>query len=594
VVALWRTRRAEALEAAEAAEAAARVEAEDVVEALRAAAAEQVRVAEGELATAAADEEAREEVLSAETAVAREALSQAEAASRSARSAAAAAADAARDADLALVRAEGAVEAAAAAGARASDRVAAVVRERDALGAAEDALARDVARLDADKAGVEAAVEQARAARAEASRELHDHDQTVEAARSAAAQAVAATAGLRAGVEAAERAVEAARRRAGELGRAEERERERLAIAEASVGELQRAIGVTEQHLEEVTALVDAARERLSETRERVARQAEAVHSGEAELSARTTEAETARTRATALDADAKETQREVEELRGRIDERYGLSLPGLLDRLEALGAARLDPDPAATEEVRVGDQVVPAVEPMIVRSETLRDQAEIRKVVRDNTRHRKELVALGEVNLLAVDEFRDLTRRYEELIGQREDLEAAVASIRQAIAKMNRTCRQLFRDAFDAVNEEFQRVYPRLVGGGNARLTLTDEEDLLETGVDIFVRPPGKRLQNLTLLSGGEKAMAAIAVILALFRVRPSPFCLLDEVDAPLDEANGARFNEVLVEMSSVSQFIVITHNRKTMECADTLYGVVMSEPGSSRLVSVQLGGAT
>jgi chromosome segregation protein len=166
------------------------------------------------------------------------------------------------------------------------------------------------------------------------------------------------------------------------------------------------------------------------------------------------------------------------------------------------------------------------------------------------------------------------------------------MASIRSAIAKMNRTCRERFREAFDRVNDEFQAVYPRLVGGGSARLTLTDEEDLLETGVDIFVRPPGKRLQNLTLLSGGEKAMAALAMVIALFRVRPSPFCLLDEVDAPLDEANGARFNEMLVEMSRGAQFIVVTHNRKTMECANTLYGVSMVEPGCSKLLSVQLGG--
>ena len=139
-------------------------------------------------------------------------------------------------------------------------------------------------------------------------------------------------------------------------------------------------------------------------------------------------------------------------------------------------------------------------------------------------------------------------------------------------------------------MNEEFQVAYPRLVGGGSARLSLTDEEDLLETGVDIFVQPPGKRLQNLTLLSGGEKAMTAIALLLALFKVKPSPFCVLDEVDAPLDEANGARFNDMLVEMSRHSQFIVITHNRKTMECGDELFGVTMATPGVSTVVSVSL----
>ena len=132
--------------------------------------------------------------------------------------------------------------------------------------------------------------------------------------------------------------------------------------------------------------------------------------------------------------------------------------------------------------------------------------------------------------------------------------------------------------------------MYPRLVGGGKAQLKLTNEDDLLHPGVEVYVQPPGKRLQTLTLLSGGETAMVAIALIFSLFRVKPSPFCLLDEVDAPLDEANGARFNLMLSEMASLSQFIVITHNKKTMEAVETLYGVTMPRPGVSRLVTVKL----
>ncbi len=161
---------------------------------------------------------------------------------------------------------------------------------------------------------------------------------------------------------------------------------------------------------------------------------------------------------------------------------------------------------------------------------------------------------------------------------------------IEKAIAKINRTCRERFRETFDLVAEHFAGMYPRLVGGGSGRLMLTDEEDLLTCGVELQVQPPGKRVQNLSLLSGGEKAMAAISLIFSLFRVKPSPFCLLDEVDAPLDEGNGARFNDMLRDMSTVSQFIVITHNKKTMECADVLYGVTMPEPGTSRLVTVKI----
>ena len=182
--------------------------------------------------------------------------------------------------------------------------------------------------------------------------------------------------------------------------------------------------------------------------------------------------------------------------------------------------------------------------------------------------------------------------RAFIELDAQRGDLDDSVNAIRQTIARLNRISRERFRDTFERVDGWFREIYPKLVGGGQARLQLTDEEDMLDTGVDIFVQPPGKRLQNLSLLSGGETAMVAIALIFSLFRVKPSPFCLLDEVDAPLDEGNGARFNSMLRDMASLSQFILVTHNKKTMECADTLYGVTMPTAGVSRLVSVRLDG--
>jgi len=204
----------------------------------------------------------------------------------------------------------------------------------------------------------------------------------------------------------------------------------------------------------------------------------------------------------------------------------------------------------------------------------------------------RAELGRIGEVNLTAFEEYNELRTRHDDLESQRTDLDESVASIRSAIAKMNKTCRERFRETFDRVNEAFRTAYPELVGGGEAKLMLTDEEDLLETGVEIMVRPPGKRLQTLSLLSGGEKAMTAIALLLALFTVKPSPFCVLDEVDAPLDEANGARFNDMLKRMASMTQFLVVTHNRKTMECADTLYGITMPAPGCSTLVSVKIDG--
>ncbi|HEY7817435.1 MAG TPA: AAA family ATPase, partial [Vicinamibacteria bacterium] len=142
----------------------------------------------------------------------------------------------------------------------------------------------------------------------------------------------------------------------------------------------------------------------------------------------------------------------------------------------------------------------------------------------------------------------------------------------------------------FEAVNREFQFTFRQLFGGGGAGLRLVDEEDILESGIDIIAQPPGKKLQNVLLLSGGEKAMTAIALLFAIFRYRPSPFCLLDEVDAPLDDANIGRFLTMLRELRDTTQFIIITHSRKTMEMADQLYGVTMEEPGISKLVSVSL----
>ncbi len=204
------------------------------------------------------------------------------------------------------------------------------------------------------------------------------------------------------------------------------------------------------------------------------------------------------------------------------------------------------------------------------------------------------ELVGLiegiGEVNLTAIEEFRELEERFEFLSGQKSDLEESLHDLQQAIQKINRTTRKRFLDTFVLVNEKFQEVFPRLFCGGRAELRLTDEENLLETGIDIIIQPPGKKLQNVNLLSGGEKALTAVALMFAIFLIKPAPFCLLDEVDAPLDEANIGRFNEMVREMSAFSQFIIITHSKASMANADSLYGVTMEEPGVSKLVSVKL----
>ena len=196
----------------------------------------------------------------------------------------------------------------------------------------------------------------------------------------------------------------------------------------------------------------------------------------------------------------------------------------------------------------------------------------------------------MGEVNLMAIEECAGMEERFTFLTAQKDDLEESLRGLQQAIHRINRTTRQRFQETYNLINAKFQEVFPRLFCGGRAELRLTDEEDLLETGIDIIVQPPGKKLQNVTLLSGGEKALTAVALIFSIFLIKPTPFCLLDEVDAPLDDANIGRFNDMVREMSSISQFIIITHNKATMQVADTLYGITMEEPGASRVVSVRL----
>lgn len=200
----------------------------------------------------------------------------------------------------------------------------------------------------------------------------------------------------------------------------------------------------------------------------------------------------------------------------------------------------------------------------------------------------REQMARLGEVDLGSIAELEQLEERARFLVAQKEDLERSLTDLERTIQKLNRVSRERFATTFAAANEKFQEILPRLLRGGEARLVLTDEDNLLESGVEIYVRPPGKRLDTVTLLSGGEKALVAVSLIFSLFLINPTPFCFLDEVDAPLDDANIGRFAGLVREMSAHSQFVVITHNKRTMEAADILYGVTMQEPGVSKVVSV------
>ncbi|MBW1855289.1 MAG: hypothetical protein JRJ00_11540 [Deltaproteobacteria bacterium] len=192
--------------------------------------------------------------------------------------------------------------------------------------------------------------------------------------------------------------------------------------------------------------------------------------------------------------------------------------------------------------------------------------------------------------NLAAAQEQEELSERYQFLSEQREDLTKSLESLDLAIKRINKTTKQRFLETFKVTNEKFMQVFPELFQGGKAELKLTEEDNILETGIDIVVQPPGKKIQTIDLLSGGEKTLTAIALLMALFLVKPSPFCLLDEADSALDDNNATRFNHYLKNISHASQFILITHNKLTMQIADTLYGITMEEPGVSKTVSVQL----
>jgi chromosome segregation protein len=200
-----------------------------------------------------------------------------------------------------------------------------------------------------------------------------------------------------------------------------------------------------------------------------------------------------------------------------------------------------------------------------------------------------RKIQRLGAINLAAIDEFQEQSERKKYLDAQFADLTEALETLENAIRKIDRETRTRFKETFDKANQGLQRLFPRLFGGGHAYLEM-DGEDVLEAGVTIMARPPGKKNSTIHLLSGGEKALTAVALVFSIFELNPAPFCLLDEVDAPLDDANVGRFREIVKEMSERVQFVIITHNKTTMEAMHQLTGVTMQEPGVSRMVAVDI----
>ena len=204
--------------------------------------------------------------------------------------------------------------------------------------------------------------------------------------------------------------------------------------------------------------------------------------------------------------------------------------------------------------------------------------------------RYKIKLERIGEVNLSAIKEYEQLSERHEFLTTQRDDLNKAIEDLHKVIRKINRITQDLFMETLVQINEKLKEVFPRLFSGGSAELVLTEPDKPLESGVEFMIHPPGKKLTRLSLLSGGEKALSAIAFIFSIFLMKPASFCLMDEIDAPLDDANVQRFNELLRSIGEKSQIIMITHNKQSMEFADILFGITMEKKGVSKVVSVNL----
>jgi chromosome segregation protein len=242
------------------------------------------------------------------------------------------------------------------------------------------------------------------------------------------------------------------------------------------------------------------------------------------------------------------------------------------MDNLEEMAKERFN--------INLADSFREYLEPDFSAVDT-KNRLEHQKVLRER---------LGDVNLTAIQEHEALKERHEFIQKQKQDLLASMDAIMEAIRKINKTCLDRFMETFNEADQKIKQVFPILFNGGEAGLRLTDEKNPLESGVLVEVRPPGKKLSHMGLLSGGEKALVAMSLLFAIYLIKPSPFCLLDEVDAPLDEANVDRFNNLLLEIRKYSQVLMVTHNRRSMEIVDSLFGVTMEKAGVSKMVSVNL----
>jgi chromosome segregation protein len=427
-------------------------------------------------------------------------------------------------------------------------------RNRDARAGKETYLEQrreEAARLEAEHQAAEAAIEELRRQVAE-----------LRAARDVAQQEAAQLSAELAGLEERRRGAEQA------FARIDRMHRELEARVAQITQQLAAARAEQEQRGRENEQLVDT-RQQLMESRELAQREAAEAHEQIVAL----------RTEMAAMEQDLKGLRAEIDterELRGSCGSQ----------------AATLTAELRHAEEACVADL---SLEASVLRedAELVRIEGEALATEDQACREMKQrLEGMGPVNMMALEEYNETAQRHEFLETQRKDLLDSIDNTQATIKEIDEISRTKFDEAFARINENFSATFGRLFGGGQSFMRLTDEENVADSGIDIVAQPPGKKLQNVLLLSGGEKALTALSLLIGIFLFQPSPFCVLDEVDAPLDETNVGRLADMLRGMAEETQFVIVTHSKRMMVAADMIYGVTMQEPGVSKVVSVRLGG--
>ncbi len=335
----------------------------------------------------------------------------------------------------------------------------------------------------------------------------------------------------------------------------------------AKIGQFRAEIAESEQKISELAVTRQQSQQQIGGLQHQRGEVATGIEHAEEELRAVRKQANEAQSQKSGLEIQLAQKRMETQNLKDRVWQKYQINIDDV--RGDTINITVADQGPAITEQV-----------PMSADWDAIEVQA---------AELQSKLDAMGPVNVEAINEYDELEQRFKFLTEQHEDLVRAKDQLLQVIAKINSTTKQLFQETFEKIRENFQVMYSELFGGGKANLILLDESDPLESGIEIVAKPPGKQLQSITLLSGGERALTATALLFSIYMVKPSPFCVLDELDAPLDESNINRFVRILQRFITQSQFVIITHNKRTIGMADALYGITMEEHGVSKVVSVK-----